>query len=77
MRGINGVPAVVVEGKWLISGGHPAGVFAEALRGMAGRGEVLAFFSSPDSKSVRLAPMVHRCGNQPHSGRKQTKKGQC
>ncbi len=35
-RGINGVPAVVVEGKWLISGGQPAGVFEEALRGMAG-----------------------------------------
>ena len=34
-RGINGVPAVVVEGKWLISGGQPAGVFEEALRGMA------------------------------------------
>ena len=36
-RGINGVPAVVVEGKWLISGGQPAGVFQEALRGMAGK----------------------------------------
>jgi hypothetical protein len=24
-RGINGVPAVVVEGRWLISGGQPAG----------------------------------------------------
>ena len=35
-RGINGVPAVVVEGKWLISGGQPASVFEEALRGMAG-----------------------------------------
>ena len=34
-RGINSVPAVVVEGKWLISGGQPAGVFEEALRGMA------------------------------------------
>jgi predicted DsbA family dithiol-disulfide isomerase len=30
------VPAVVVEGKWLISGGQPAGVFEEVLRGMAG-----------------------------------------
>src|SRR5690606_5455129 len=29
-RGITGVPAVVVEGKWLISGGQPAGVFEEA-----------------------------------------------
>ncbi len=37
-RGINGVPAVVVEGKGLISGGQPAGVFEEALRGMAGEG---------------------------------------
>ncbi|GAA0868386.1 DsbA family oxidoreductase [Brevundimonas basaltis] len=35
-RGISGVPAVVVEGKWLISGGQPAAVFEEALRGMAG-----------------------------------------
>jgi predicted DsbA family dithiol-disulfide isomerase len=34
-RGITGVPAVVVEGKWLISGGQPASVFEEALRGMA------------------------------------------
>ena len=34
-RGINGVPAVVVEGRWLISGGQPAGVFEEALRKMA------------------------------------------
>jgi predicted DsbA family dithiol-disulfide isomerase len=33
-RGINSVPAVVVEGKWLISGGQPAGVFEEALRQM-------------------------------------------
>jgi predicted DsbA family dithiol-disulfide isomerase len=37
-RGITGVPAVVVEGKWLISGGQPAAVFEEALRGMAGEG---------------------------------------
>ncbi len=37
-RGITGVPAVVVEGKWLISGGQQAGVFEEALRGMAGEG---------------------------------------
>ncbi len=35
-RGISSVPAVVVEGKWLISGGQPAGVFEEALRKMAG-----------------------------------------
>ena len=34
-RGINGVPAVVVEGKWLISGGQPASVCEEALRKMA------------------------------------------
>ncbi len=37
-RGINGVPAVVVEGRWLISGGQPAAVFEEALRGMAREG---------------------------------------
>jgi predicted DsbA family dithiol-disulfide isomerase len=35
-RGINAVPAVVVEGKYLISGGQPAGVFEEALRRIAG-----------------------------------------
>ncbi len=34
-RGINSVPAVVVEDKWLISGGQPAAVFEEALRKMA------------------------------------------
>ncbi|HYC99031.1 DsbA family oxidoreductase [Brevundimonas sp.] len=34
-RGINAVPAVVVEGKWLISGGQPASVFEDALRKMA------------------------------------------
>lgn len=34
-RGITGVPAVVVEGKWLISGGQPASVYEEALRKMA------------------------------------------
>ena len=34
-RGINAVPAVVVEGKYLISGGQPAGVFEEALRGIS------------------------------------------
>ena len=38
-RGISSVPAVVVEGKWLISGGQPAGVFEEALRKMAGAGQ--------------------------------------
>ena len=35
-RGINAVPAVVVEGKYLISGGQPAGVFEEALRKISG-----------------------------------------
>lgn len=34
-RGINAVPAVVVEGKYLINGGQPAAVFEEALRRMA------------------------------------------
>ena len=37
-RGINRVLEVVAEGKWLILGGQPAGVFEEALRGMAGEG---------------------------------------
>lgn len=37
-RGITAVPAVVVEGKWLISGGQPAAVFEEALRKIAGEG---------------------------------------
>jgi len=32
------VLAVVVEGKYLISGGRPVAVFEEALRGMAGEG---------------------------------------
>ena len=35
-RGINSVPAVVVEGKYLISGGQPAAVFEDALRKIAG-----------------------------------------
>ncbi len=30
------MPAVVVEGKWLISGGQPAAVYEEALRKIAG-----------------------------------------
>jgi predicted DsbA family dithiol-disulfide isomerase len=37
-RGINAVPAVVVEGKYLISGGQPPVVFEEALRRIAGEG---------------------------------------
>ncbi len=35
-RGISSVPAVVVEGKYLISGGQPAAVFEDALRKIAG-----------------------------------------
>lgn len=31
--GVTGVPAVVVEGRWLISGGQSAGVSEEALQG--------------------------------------------
>jgi predicted DsbA family dithiol-disulfide isomerase len=31
-RGITSVPAVVVEGKYLISGGPPAAAFEQALR---------------------------------------------
>lgn len=34
-RGINSVPAVVIEGKYLISGGQPVAVFEEALRKIA------------------------------------------
>lgn len=34
-RGINSVPAVVVEGRYLISGGQPAAVFEDALRKIA------------------------------------------
>jgi predicted DsbA family dithiol-disulfide isomerase len=34
-RGITSVPAVVVEGKYLISGGQPAAAFEEALRQIA------------------------------------------
>jgi len=41
-RGITGVPAVVVEGKYLISGGQPAGVFEEALRRMASEPQPLS-----------------------------------
>jgi predicted DsbA family dithiol-disulfide isomerase len=37
-RGITGVPAVVVDGKYLISGGQPAAVFEEALRKIVGEG---------------------------------------
>jgi predicted DsbA family dithiol-disulfide isomerase len=33
---MTGVPAVVGEGKYLISGGQPVAVFEEPLRGMAG-----------------------------------------
>jgi Predicted dithiol-disulfide isomerase involved in polyketide biosynthesis len=34
-RGIQSVPAIVVEDKWLISGGQPIEVFEQALRQMA------------------------------------------
>ena len=36
-RGISSVPAVVVEGQYLISGGQPAEVFERALREIAGK----------------------------------------
>lgn len=36
-RGINSVPAVVVEGQYLISGGQPAAVFEQALREIAAK----------------------------------------
>lgn len=34
-RGVSAVPAVVIDGKYLISGGQPAAVFEEALRKIA------------------------------------------
>jgi predicted DsbA family dithiol-disulfide isomerase len=34
-RGIRSVPAIVINGKWLISGGQPAKTFEQALRGIA------------------------------------------
>lgn len=34
-RGINSVPAIVINEKWLISGGQPADVFERALRNIA------------------------------------------
>lgn len=34
-RGINSVPAIVIEDKWLISGGQPPEAFEEALREIA------------------------------------------
>jgi predicted DsbA family dithiol-disulfide isomerase len=37
-RGINSVPAVVINDKYLISGGQPAGVFEESLRRIAAEG---------------------------------------
>jgi len=37
-RGINSVPAVIINDKYLISGGQPAEVFEEALRKIAGEG---------------------------------------
>ena len=37
-RGISSVPAVVVEGKYLISGGQPPEAFEQALRQIASEG---------------------------------------
>lgn len=37
-RGISAVPAVVIAGKYLITGGQPAAVFAQALRKVAAEG---------------------------------------
>ena len=50
-HGINSVPAVVAEGKYLISGGQPAGVFEEALRGWRARDR----FPSTFYRSVTLS----------------------
>ena len=35
--GVNAVPAVIIEDKFLISGGQPASVYVEALREIAGK----------------------------------------
>ena len=35
-RGINAVPAIVIDGKHLISGGQPVAMFEQALRQIAG-----------------------------------------
>ena len=35
-RGIAAVPAIVINGKWLISGGQPPEVFEQTLRQIAG-----------------------------------------
>ena len=37
-RGINSVPAVVINDKYLISGGQPAEAFEQALRQIAAEG---------------------------------------
>lgn len=34
-RGINSVPAIIIEDKWLISGGQPPEAFEQALREIA------------------------------------------
>ncbi len=34
-RGIEGVPAVIIDGRYLISGGHPPEAFEQALREIA------------------------------------------
>ncbi len=49
------MPAVVVEGKWLISGGQPAGVFEEALRGWRGRVSVPSMPSHASQQGPAVA----------------------
>jgi predicted DsbA family dithiol-disulfide isomerase len=34
-QGIRAVPAIVIDGQWLISGGQPADAFEQALRQVA------------------------------------------
>jgi predicted DsbA family dithiol-disulfide isomerase len=34
-RGIHAVPGVIINGKWLISGGQPPEIFEQALRNIA------------------------------------------
>jgi predicted DsbA family dithiol-disulfide isomerase len=37
-EGISAVPAVIINGKYMISGGHPAASFEKALRRIAAEG---------------------------------------
>lgn len=59
-RGISAVPAVVVEGKWLISGGQPAGVY-EALRRIAGKPDLTVVRPALDRKQPPETSLCDTC----------------